>query len=366
MKNDDTRVLTRWERLLASGPGQVGGITLAFVLEGLSWVGLTAVDSQAPIGLVYGVVHTLACLIVSWVLVVSLPEPYASQPRAAFALCFFLSFFIPYLGMAGLVLVVRVALRRPVPEEHEDWLFWTEPRLPHSSRPGGSDLLKRPGALVEILQNSRDPHKRVHSVVATRHLGDREAVPVLRVALKDMEDEVRLQAYTFIDRREQTISHKIKEIQAYLEDPDAPVSSSALHARLAHNYWDLVEAGLVQGNGRLQMLEEAESHLREALRVEEDDPGLRLLLGRVLLEAGRSQEAREELEFAGELGLPRELLAPLLAEAAFRERDFQGVRELLGEVDRESCQDPGLVAIVDSWRRGATSSTGTLSPGRAS
>ena len=134
----------------------------------------------------------------------------------------------------------------------------------------------------------------MHSVVATRHLADASAVPVLRVALKDMEDEVRLQAYTFIDRREQSISQRIKELQAHLErEGDEP--SEDLHARLAQNYWALVEAGLVQGNVRLHMLREAESHLRAAMAGRGSDPGLHFLCGRILLAWEEVDDARVEL-----------------------------------------------------------------------
>ncbi len=344
------RLLQFTEFLLSTRTGQTIGVMGALSLEGISWWQLTSGNSGPKVSITYVLVHALASTIIALTLMASLPQAYRGRPVWTFILFFSIGFFIPYLGMPGLALVVLYALRFPNPPERADWLYWSEPELPHSSERDGSRILRSPGAMVEILQNSDDAEKKVHSVVATRNMDDQAAVPILRVALKDMEDEVRLQAYTFIDRREQSISNKIKEIQSYLDSDQKFYADSDLHIRLAQNYWELVEGGLVQGNVKKHMLQEAESHLRQAMKVKGNEPSLSLLCTKVLIEYGEYDQALQELSHAESGGLPFHLLQPLRAEIAFLQRDFNKVRAVLSELETDQGADSKLSKAIASWK----------------
>ena len=289
------------------------GVALAGAAEILSWWFLTAEQDPGSYAFAYALAHGGSCLMLAVGLQSSLPRQYRTSRRQNLLLFFSIAFFVPYLGPMGISVCSFYALRRPYPEETADWVLWPEPTLPVSSTITRSKHLRRHGAMFEILQNSRDSAKRVHAVIATRHMRDRVAVPVLRAALKDSEDEVRLQAYAFLDRRQQAIGDRIKVLLERLETTEGKTTRAA-HRLLALNYWEMVYAGIVQGSVRNHILESAREHAEKALGDSDTEPGLQLLLGHIRLQQGRAEQARGHLELARSAGIPECKLAPYFAE----------------------------------------------------
>ncbi len=324
------------------------GVAIAGMVEIYSWWTLTTELEPGRKVVSYALLHCGSCLMLAVGLQSSLPVQYRHPQEQNLLLFFSIAYFVPYLGPLGISVCSFYALRNPSPEETVDWVLWPEPSLPVSPKLTSSKHLRRRGAMFEILQNSDDRDKRVNAVIATRHMRDRDSVPVLRIALKDMEDEVRLQAYSFLDRKEKAISSRIKVLLELLETAEDDVVP-ALHRMVALNYWELVYAEMVQGNIRSHILEMALEHAEKALGSRDTRAGLEFLLGRIRLQQGRTDEALDRFQSACSNGIPESKLAPYMAEAAYMDRDFERIAPSLRCVQSTAQRDELLASLAEYW-----------------
>jgi len=179
-----------------------------------------------------------------------------------------------------------------------------------------------PATLEARLRFDPDPASRRGAVLATRRLLDpADATRLLRLALRDHGEEVRLLAHALLEDRERqaydgidTLTRELAEAPA---DRRAPIACLLAEASL-----DLCTAGLVTGELESFTLRRARSLLDDArssatIRA---SGSAAVLFGRVLLRQGDVGEAQAAFDESRRLGAPARLLAPYLAEVAFRAR----------------------------------------------
>jgi polysaccharide biosynthesis protein PelE len=299
------------------------------------------------------VVHLVGVAPFALGLLASLPRPYGAPSRIAAGVLGAIALFMPVLGMLGLVIVFPIAIARQKPYVELPWQEVQVPDLPY--KPlflGETPVRAAEGALAEVLRHATDPDKRVAAVMALRHMDDRLAMPLLRIALKDPVDDVRLLAYAMLDKKDQTIAKRIQERQAALVD--APERQKFFLRRyLAQDFWEMAYLGLATGDVLGYVLEQSATHLLEALTIRED-AGARFLLGRIRLRQGRADEAEAELLRAQAGGLPDPVVLPYLAEAAFIARQYGAVKERLGRLEARFVKRPPLDAVVAYWAEAET------------
>jgi hypothetical protein len=166
-------------------------------------------------------------------------------------------------------------------------------------------------------------------VAAARGRDDPGAIALLRRALANPDEDVRLIAHAVLESKHRLAYRSLHDGSRKLEA--APLERrSAVHRRLAAEHWELARTGLAEGECLVHALDSARRHARAALA---GDPGCAsqaLLAARIELRSGDSAAAEAALERAMALGLPPEIARPYLAEAAFLERRFDRVRQWLG------------------------------------
>lgn len=81
---------------------------------------------------------------------------------------------------------------------------------------------------IQNLFRSRNPEKRLEAVFATLKLEDRDAVPLLRRALGDSVDDIRLLAYALLDRKEHRLSERIQKKSNILKHQYHPKVSTCI------------------------------------------------------------------------------------------------------------------------------------------
>lgn len=200
-----------------------------------------------------------------------------------------------------------------------------------------------------MLRNAADPGKRLQAVMATRQMSDAAAIPILRLALKDPDDDVRLLAYAMLSGKEETINARIKQQLSHLDTEQDPLMQFQLHQRIATDYWEIAYLGLAEGEVLAHALQTARRHAGRALEKQPDGAGSYFLLGRILLRQGHVEQAHTAFVRARELGLPEVELLPYLAEIAFKQRRFHDVRALLGGLDPLARTHPALSGVADYW-----------------
>jgi hypothetical protein len=177
-----------------------------------------------------------------------------------------------------------------------------------------------PGALSARLRFARDPGTRVRAVLATRRLDGALATPLLRGALRDHHEDVRLLAYALLEDRERQGDATIRALLAALAVA-APPQRAALHERLANAYWELCYQQLVAGELEAFVLTRALEHLDAAAGDLPEKSGARWLLrGRVLLRQGAGAMARAALDESRRCGMPSRTVDPYLAESQYLQR----------------------------------------------
>jgi tetratricopeptide (TPR) repeat protein len=194
--------------------------------------------------------------------------------------------------------------------------------------------------LAGVLQRSPDPDKRLSAVLATLRLQNKDAIALLRLALRDSEDDVRLLAYALLDRKEQAISERIMFSLGQLQNAPSDKEHFKLHQAIAYDCWELIYSGLAQGEVSTYWLDTACKHAEAALKLNPYHAGLRFLYGIILLRQAKLDKARTAFIRAEKLGIASNKVAPYLAEISFLKKRFCEVRHHLVSNDSAAFQQP--------------------------
>ncbi|MEH6388965.1 HEAT repeat domain-containing protein [Pseudomonas profundi] len=330
-------------RLLSSG----ALVFSAIVIEFGGWTHLGLAPLLAD-GLRYFLLlHTLACVLLATGLWQLLPARYQRPWPWVPLLLFSLAFFIPGLGALGILLALTPALWFQRRRENQSWRALSAPQLPF--RPPMQQLspLFNDGSLQDVLRLSTDPEQRLAAILATRRMAGQSAMPILKLALRDPVDDVRLLAYSMLDQQETRINERIEALLTRLTTADDR-QKGALHAALAHWYWELSYLGLAQGSVLKHVLMQAREHLETALE-SSPNPELELLGARIALEQGLPHEARLFLRRAEQGGIATEKLTPFRAEAAFLCADYAEVPGLLASLSSDVLRRPPFTELARYW-----------------
>jgi polysaccharide biosynthesis protein PelE len=287
------------------------------------------------------------------------------KPWQSFLALCVLVLFLPGFGVLGLLLAVLPALHRPIARRERDWRRFGVPSLPatlfepesrRSPVAGGTSLID----IIDI-SDARDASDsdrsgddaRLAAVLALRQLPTRPAVPILRLALRDAVDDVRLLAYSMLDRRDGALQARIQKYERALARGDIePKEAAALEYSLAQLHWELAYTGLAAGAVEDRALDSSARHARAVLErpakagesVQGNELAALFLLGRILLRKGALDEAEAVLEDARARGFADASIRPYLAEIAFLRRDFARIKEHLRALGPDGEQRPGLIA----------------------
>lgn len=281
-----------------------------------------------------------------------------SRPGPFIAACMMV-FTIPVLGALGVACLIVPAWRNQRPAENDGIV---EISLPHaaavsggsSAQEGAQQVRIAPAPIEFVLRSQGAAQKRVASVMALRRMDAARAVPLLRVALGDTHEDVRLLAYAILERREKELRGRIEVLLGDLEALQAASAASedkqraAVLKALAEQHWELVHGGFVSGDVEKQTLTAAVRYGHESL-LQAQDGSLALLLGRIQLRARKPGSALHYLRAASSLGVASSVLAPLYAEVAFLMRKFDAIGPLLAEAGNAPLARPKLDAVARFW-----------------
>ena len=320
----------------------------AFGLEVSCWnIYFTSTPAVFQKG-VFFLIHSSGSFLASVFMVGILPSGYRQSLLSAFLFFFLFCLFIPGLGMIGLLLAVWPAFYMSRHIESSNYLEVEVPELPYKPLKVQEQLIYGRAGMVSVLRHSRDPERRVRAVMATRQMTSQEAIPVLKEALRDPVDDVRLLAYSMLDSKEEEINGTIRSLQARLDTLD-PIQHRDLHERISNCYWELSYLGLAQGEVLRHALSRSLYHLEQAIDAGSGEPGLHIQHGRLLMHLQRWGDADESFSRAVEKGVPESNVAPYLAEIAFEKRDFHQVVNYIRHLGPSVRKSERLAAVAAFW-----------------
>lgn len=319
----------------------------ALVFESLSWAMIFREPTMLE-GMLYIVLpHAVACVLLAFALWMFLPMRYKSPVPWAPVFLFSIAFFIPLLGMIGVIFSVFPALYMQRKREEQVWETTGVPSLPFRPLERRNSPMFPDGGLQDVLYLATDPERRLNALLATRRMPSHESVPILKLALRDPADDVRLLAYSMLDQKESEINRRIEEMLNLLGD-DEDDNPEATHAGLARWYWELAYLGLAQGSVLDHILGQARKHAEQSLALE-SNPEVDLLAGRIALEQGDLSAAAKFFKQAETGGIRFEKIAPYLAESAFAAGQYLEVPKLLARLPEYALTRPPFAALARYW-----------------
>ncbi|SNS52523.1 transporter [Pseudomonas segetis] len=328
-------MISKW---LFSGAALFELSSFAALLDNLSTVEAT---------LLYVSAHGLASVMLSAGVWLLLPRRYKFPLPWSPLVLFSLAFFIPILGTLGVILAVFPALYLPRRAKPQVLNSMDVPELPFRAQELGRDLMFNDGGLQDVLRHAPSPERRTMALMATRRMNGKDSIPILKLALRDPADDVRLLAYSMLDQQESQINQRIEKTLNQLQT--APQAQhSALHSTLARWYWELAYMGLAQGSVLEHVLNQAREHVERGLSLGAGDD-MHLLAARIAMEQGLLEEARSHLSAAKAAGLAQEKIAPFKAEIAFLQGRYDEVPLYLSQLSSEALARPPFGALARYW-----------------
>lgn len=260
-------------------------------------------------------------------------KPWHGYQVGALALGFLC---LPLLGLGVWLLALGVM------RWFDDWhrlhlISWLEPLRCDSVR-DDDDAGWRTGFFREQLIEDETPLAlRLKALMAVRDVPPHYSSATLRGLLGDQCDDVRLLACGVLELKEKALDQRIYQAQQSFQrcvDDSEPADARYTAAReLAELYWEQVYQGLAHGDARKHALAQAEHYALEALHGYATDGGLRALAGRVRLLRRDHQGAAAAFSSALALGFPAARAKPYLAELAFLQHDYRGVRRIMANLE---------------------------------
>jgi hypothetical protein len=319
----------------------------AALLEIGSWASAVSDLPVHQAALLYASAHGLGSAMLAAGIWLLLPRRYRYPFPWSPLFIFSVSFFIPLIGMIGVALALFPALYLPRKRQTQPWEATAVPELPFKPRERKQELMFSDGGLQDVLRHARDPDQRLTAIFATRRMRSKEAIPILKLALRDPSDDVRLLAYSMLDQRESRINQRIEHALADMENVSTD-RKFALHAQLARWYWELAYVGLAQGSVLDHVLQQAWGHVTSAL-VGNTSGELHLLAGRIAMEQGNLDEAMAQFDLSAQTGMDAVQLAPYRAEIAFLRQRYEEIPQMLATMPAELLQRPPFAALARYW-----------------
>ena len=317
---------------------------------GFETLALLALGANGPRAILIGaaiVMHAIASILIGIGGQARLPPALRTPPAGVIALLASIAFFVPILGVFAMLFAIVISSSlwklggdRPFVTVREPEFLVGRTRVTASFR--------STNAREDLADKSMPEEMRLKALLSVQDMPGRVAGALLFDLLSDHSDDMRLLAYGMLRAKERELARRIiAAMERRLEAKDKPARYLACR-ELAELNWEFIYQNLVSGDMRRHATRQGFNYAIEAIQIQDDDPGLWFVAGRLALSCGLISSAESCLESALERGFPRERVLSYLAECAYVQRNHDEVRRLLGTL-RETRVLPGIAPVVEFW-----------------
>ena len=248
---------------------------------------------------------------------------------------------VPFIGLLLLIYLQRITLAGVKPKRKLDFIV------------GEREVVTTPGkwsrharrSIVDILHGT-DQTERRRAVLLLRQIDPKKSLPILKKAIQDSDEQVRLLAQTLFSKIISGLELDIKTREAQLEKV---AQSPAIMLQLAELYHELVYLGLASEESEKLYLERAEQLASEALKFSQDHQPALFLLLRCHVKAQDFEAAKLRLTQLRALGFQEEALLPWELEIYFSQKNWSEFKKLLLKFRREFPTSHRLREQTDFW-----------------
>ena len=276
--------------------------------------------------LIYLIIYLLlGCLTVY---IGSLIAPQRHRGRILYLFLAACVIFIPIAGLAVAIffsLIIRYTTEAAghILTQTADIPYFRQEKLIKGSQFGEGGIKK---LLIDC--NSR-LSKRMDSLISLNHMMSAEINRINHELMRDKSDEIRLFAYSQLEKKETETSDLIQQLLTTLEKVNNDMDKATIYTWLATCYWDLVYLNLASPDIKKIIIEKAHQCAKQALNFKPNQIALHLLLGKIHFYQNEWNKAETYFEHAMTLNAPLVKIIPFLAEIYFNQGNYQKVKEIV-------------------------------------
>jgi len=291
--------------------------------------------------------HVISASLFPFALQQILPNKFRNEP-AVFSFLFLMCCLVPFVSGVGLLLSLSLGIysAKPIVKQLTNTVHANP--LPDNLLESVQLSQYNESSVIGILESSAIEEQRIKALLKTRQMTDQEAIPILRVALLDPVDEVRLLAYSMLDKKEKHIDHIIHTEAKKLATMPAQ-KLILVHLSMAESYWELSYLGLVTGQAKQHILQDAYEHIQVVLKSDKSSAETYFLQARITLALNLYDITEKSLSMALKLGMNAVRIAPYQAELAFVTRKFDEIEQYINVVDDTAKNNDLVSGMVKQW-----------------
>jgi hypothetical protein len=288
--------------------------------------------------------HFAACAFFAPGLLALVPSGNRLEKSVALLLIFGFSCALPVLGPA-LALGFSQLIRRlpPATGLEKRFYFGENPYLTDPNERAAFDKTTR--SIIEIL-NSPNTEARRKAILAVRSLSLQAAVPILRHAQQDNDEQVRIFARNSLAQIIAALESALKSVEGKLLESEQGIERMTY---VIEQYHQFVELGLISEGTRTIYLTQALSVLNKIHEREPANEKILCLLVKYCISNNRLNEARQRVAKLKELSRDSASTLPWELEISFVDRDWRALHTVLEKLRREHQQDPRLRELYAFW-----------------
>lgn len=292
--------------------------------------------------------HLAACGLLSPGFLLLLPATYRRAKWISTLLILGLSTSLPIAGPALVLLFSQYILKLERPHKLEsDYYFGDRQYTSGTEQSFGNSLTR---SVIGHLR-SQDVEVRRNAVLAAGRLDFQSAIPILRLAQKDSDEQVRIFARNTLSQIAATLEDSLKTMDRADLDAQQRLDRAMF---VAERFRDYVELGLMAEGARKPHLANVIRLLSESLSTEPDNENILRHLVKFCILARSPEQAKTHLIALKKLAPHPEVTLPWELELCFEDRDWQSLSEKLTTIRRSHSQDPLLMKIYNFWHQKAS------------
>lgn len=291
--------------------------------------------------------HILSALLFPWPLWKLMPTRFHKDWQILI-LFYLMCLLIPLVSGVGMLLSLSINCYFSKSSLDEITNIIQMPKLPDELLQTMQLSSYKGGSLLGVIEASPTDTQRIKAVLKTRQMVDKEAIPILKKALLDPVDEVRLLAYSMLDKKEKKLDRLITSQLKALENKPSK-KHLAEHLNLAEAYWELSYLGLVQGQAQTHILQDAYKHIKEVVKYRTTDAEAYFLQARIALALNIYDVAEDSLDQALKFEVNSTKAKSYQKELAFVSRHFKSRSENISYKDNAIKIEKQGSGVTESW-----------------
>ncbi len=290
----------------------------------------------------------LCAIIESGLAVIVLRHVYPDQKAKVAFFFFVFGLVMPFIGVIATILLTLLIKMRNLKEQNLNIeKIDLEPLHLIFAR---TRRIFGEGAMSVVFQNKNTPvNLKIRALDSLQKEPNRYRLHIIKQALSDTQDEVRLFSFSIIDKFEKRINAKIHEALERFKTEESEDIRLTSAKELANYYWDMVYFELSDPVLQNFFINQAKYYNEYALEHDMDDMNMHILAGKIALKEEEFQKAQQEFALVLESDTRRyDFVAPYLAEIFYREQNYITTKSLMA-TGRHLRFNQQLYPLVALW-----------------